>query len=259
MIRSNYYFGDCARPLLALAIHNGHFIREDLLKLTKVSDADRLREEDPHTGSVAALFCNHIIVHSSRFEADLNRTPASAIYQQAQDCWGLDVRHGEISTGLLDKIYSDYREWYAVLYYHVQRLVQKNGSLVVLDLHSYNHHRGGPDAPPDPQIDNPDIILGRNNLPEKYYPRIEALRSRLDGKLLCGKPIDCRCDVKFPGGALSRKLNNDFAGKVLTVAVEFKKFWMDEHSGVVNELMFSELKDVFYKAAMDWHQEGGIL
>ena len=259
MIRSNYYFGDCASPLLALAIHHGHHIRQDLLKLTKVSEADRLREEDPYTGSVASLFSNHIIVHSSRFEADLNRNPASSIYQNPEDCWGLDVRHQEIPSSLLDKIYADYREWYAVLYYQVQRLIQKNAYLIILDLHSYNQRRGGPDAPAAPQEDNPDIILGRNNLSQLYYPRIEKLRARLDGKLLCGKPIDCRCDVKFTGGALSRKLNNDFAGKVLTIAIEFKKFWMDEHTGVVNEDRFGELKAVFYQAVMDWQAEGDIL
>lgn len=257
MIRSSYYFGDTARPLIALAIHNGHHIREDLLKLTKVSEADRLREEDPYTGSVAELFSNNIVVHTSRFEADLNRNPANAVYQQPEDCWGLDVRSAEIPASLMDKIYSDYREWYAVLYYHIQRLIQKNGFLLILDLHSYNHRRGGPDAPTAPQEDNPDIILGRNNLPERYYPKIEDLRQRLDGKLICGKPIDCRCDVKFTGGALSRKLNNDFAGSVLTLAIEFKKFWMDEYSGVPDEKRFNKLKAVFYQAVMDWQLQWG--
>lgn len=255
MIRSSYHFGDDARPLLALAIHNGHQIREDLLKLTKVSEADRLREEDPFTGSVAALFTNNIVVHTSRFEADLNRNPANAVYQHPDDCWDLDPRNADIPASLLDKIFSDYREWYAVLYYHIQRLIQKNGFLVVLDLHSYNHRRGGPDASPAPQEANPDIIIGRNSLPERYYPKIEDLRQRLDGKLISGKPIDCRCDIKFTGGALSRKLNNDFAGSVLTLAIEFKKFWMDEHSGVIDEPVFNELKALFYRAVMDWQRQ----
>lgn len=255
MIYTSYCFGDLSRPLLTLAIHNGHEIREDLLKLTKVSAADRLREEDPYTGSVAEMFTNHIVVHSSRFEADLNRNPSNAVYQHPEDCWGLDVRESELPAKLLDKIYADYREWYAVLYYHIHQLLQKHGFLVILDLHSYNHRRGGPGSAPAPQEDNPDIILGRSNLPEKYYPRIEDLRLRLDGKQVAGRPLDCRCDVKFTGGALSRKLNVDFAGSVLTLAVEFKKFWMDEYSGEVNEPMFSDLKTVFYQAVKTWMQD----
>ncbi|HRY83660.1 MAG TPA: N-formylglutamate amidohydrolase [Candidatus Cloacimonadota bacterium] len=257
MIRSSYCFGDLNRPLLALAIHNGHEIREDLLKLTKVNDADRLREEDPYTGEIAELFTNHIVVHTSRFEADLNRNPANAIYQSPEDCWDLDVRVSELPPKLLDKIYSDYREWYAVLYHQIHQLIQRSGFLIILDLHSYNHRRGGPDAAPAPQESNPDIILGRSNLPEKYFPRIADLRSRLDAKQVCGRPLDCRCDVKFTGGALSRKLNQDFSENVLTLAIEFKKIWMDEHSSEVNQRMFTELKSVFYKAVKEWQQTWG--
>ena len=37
-------------PLVATAIHDGHEIREDAQTQMAVSEADRLREEDPFTG-----------------------------------------------------------------------------------------------------------------------------------------------------------------------------------------------------------------
>ena len=38
-----------------------------------LSDADRLREEDPFTGQAVRGLPQHVIAHRSRFEFDLNR------------------------------------------------------------------------------------------------------------------------------------------------------------------------------------------
>ena len=248
-------FGDDSVPILATAIHNGHFMPAELLANCGVSEADRLREEDPHTGEMAALFPNHIILQTSRFAIDLNRPLEKAVYLEPADCWGLPVRARPLADDLLASLREDYASWYKLLRYHVERLLARHPFLVVLDLHSYNHRRGGPLAEPDPQATNPDIIIGRSNLRQHHYPAAQALRELLDGRSYLGKALDCRLDVKFTGGHLSRWLNLNYPDSLICLAVEFKKTFMDEWSGRVDRDAFAQLKGIFCEATRNWLTE----
>ncbi|HOH98785.1 MAG TPA: N-formylglutamate amidohydrolase [Candidatus Cloacimonadota bacterium] len=252
MIKCNYHFGDETQPLLAFAIHNGHRMPEELLPLTGVDEAGRLQEEDPLTGKFAGRFANNIIVHTSRFALDLNRSPEKAIYLQPEDAWGLPVRTQELPEQLLHDMQISYQEWYCLVKYQITRMLSRHKLLIVLDLHSYNHRRGGPEAPPDPQVMNPDIILGRSNMPEQYYDLVENLRERLDGKDFLGELLDCRCDVKFSGGYFPRWLHNTFPGRVLCIAVEFKKIFMNEWTGRHNPAALMILSEIFTEQVQKW-------
>lgn len=252
MISSSFVFNDDGAPLLATAIHNGHGMPPELLEICGIAEADRLREEDPHTGELAALFPNHAIVKTSRFAIDLNRPPEKAIYLTPEDCWGLPARALPIPDEVVAKLRTDYDSWYRLLRYQMDRLLAVHPFLVVLDLHSYNHRRGGPDAEPDLQLQNPDIIIGRSNLREGHFPAAEALRRRLDGQPWLGKTLDCRIDVKFSGGHLSRWLNDNYPDRLICLAIEFKKTWMDEWSGAVDRQAFASLKSLFLAAVRDW-------
>ena len=255
MVQSRYHFEDTLNPVLALAIHNGHDLPEALLPYSGVDEDIRFREEDPYTDSFAALFPNHIVVETSRFAVDLNRPIQRAIYQKPEDAWGLTVRSKPMNEDILQALQQGYQQWYDVLKYEVDRMLSFHPFIVVLDLHSFNHRRGGAQAEPDPQIENPDIILGRNNMPEEYYPYIEQLRLKLDGLDLLEHKLDVRCDVKFPGGQLSRWLHQNYPGQLICIAVEFKKIFMDEWSGTLNPSMFSLLRSSFQTAINSWLTE----
>lgn len=255
MIKSLVELLDENEPVLALAIHHGHEMHPSLLAACGISEADRLREEDPYTENFTTPFKNRIVVYTSRFTVDLNRRREQAVYQKPEDCWGLPVRTEPLSEELLGELLADYDSWYGLLNYTVQRLLQKHPFLLVLDLHCYNHRRQGPNAAPEPQTGNPDIILGRNNMPQSFYPRVEKLRSLLDGKQVQGHTIDCRTDVKFPGGQLSRKLHQDFEDRVLSLSVEFKKIFMDEWTGVLDKEFQAALSQTFYEAVQFCRKE----
>ena len=252
VIKSKFWIGNPRLPVLALAIHNGNIMPQALVDICGISDAERLREEDPYTARVAEECENHITVLSSRFMIDLNRTPQHAIYQNPEDCWGLPVRREPIPSELLAELRKAYYDWYNLLDYHIEKLLQTNDFLYVLDLHSYNHRRGGADALPDPQFQNPDLILGRSNMPQERYCDVAKLRQRLDGQTLGDIALDCREDVKFPGGNLSRYLHNKYEGKLISISIEFKKIFMDEWSGEVDEQKFGELIALFWKNVWDW-------
>ncbi|MDZ4122328.1 MAG: N-formylglutamate amidohydrolase, partial [Candidatus Cloacimonadaceae bacterium] len=246
MIKSKFCIGNPELPLMALAIHNGHDMPRELMDICGISDTERLQEEDPYTALISEKCGNYITVLSSRFMVDLNRSPQKAVYQKPEDCWGLPVRKSEIPGDYLAKLYQAYDQWYALLGYNIEKLLQRHEHLIVLDIHSYNHRRGGTTAPPDPQIDNPDLILGRSNMPMEHYPAVAKLRHRLHGKMLGNRVLDCREDIKFTGGNLSRYLHDKYDGKVMSISIEFKKIFMDEWTGLLDEVIFGEFIALFW-------------
>lgn len=252
VLRSSVTLGNSALPLLSTAIHNGHHLPPELLAISGISEAERLREEDPFTGEAAELFPNHIVVETSRFALDLNRSPDKAVYLTPEDCWGLQARSGPVPEALLARLREDYASWYSLLQYQIERLLELHPFLVVLDLHSYNHRRGGPLAEPDPQEKNPDLIIGRGNLGQNHYPAAENLCQMLNGQGYRGKTLDCRQDVKFTGGQMSRWLNSRYPDRLICLAIEFKKIFMDEWSGQVNRPAWAELKQIFQTQVQAW-------
>ena len=60
-------------PIIASAIHDGHDVRPEVASLLALDDAQRLREEDPHTAGWTRVAPTRIVGLVSRFEVDLNR------------------------------------------------------------------------------------------------------------------------------------------------------------------------------------------
>ncbi len=46
----------------------------------------------------------------------------------------------------------------------LSKIQRENGHFVVIDMHSYNHHRSGPDGPFDDPLLNPDINIGTGTM-----------------------------------------------------------------------------------------------
>ncbi len=250
MISSEFYFENSAQPLLAFAIHNGSEMPIELLNNCGIDQSTRKREEDPYTDGFAQLFPNRAVVLTSRFAVDLNRSPEKAIYLKPEDAWGLPVRTSELDPELIAVLQEAYEDWYKLAFYQIDRMLKTHKRLLILDLHSFNHRRGGPAAVPDPQQDNPDIIIGRNNLDISRYAEVERLHLQLDGQNYLDARLDCRCDVKFPGGYFSRWVNSTFGTRVLCLAIEFKKTFMNEWTGELDIAAYEELKAIF-KHAVD--------
>jgi hypothetical protein len=149
------------------------------------------------------------------------------------------------------ELHNGYNHWYNLLRITVSRLLERHPILLVLDMHSYNHRRNGPGSTPDPQIQNPDIILGRSNMTSSFYPWVDRIQAALNGSLVGGQTIDCRTDVKFTGGWMSRWLHHHFPGRVVSLSVEFKKIFMDEWSGNLDNDMQNALTIAFHQAVLN--------
>src|SRR5690554_2659800 len=147
-------------PVVATAIHDGHSIRPSLQPLLALDDDARLREEDPLTGLLTDVGDVRIRVPVSRFEVDLNRPREAAVYSRPEDCWGLRAWRAPLPADEVERSLARWDRFYAMFAELVERLLERWDTLLLIDLHSYNHRRDGADGAPAPQADNPDIELG---------------------------------------------------------------------------------------------------
>lgn len=225
---------DLGTPVIAVALHAGHEVRADVGERMIISDEDRLREEDPHTAEFAPDDVTLIKVRRSRFEVDLNRVRSTAVYRVPSDAWGLDI-YGPNLPGeeVVERSREEYDAFYAFMADFLDALVERYGRFVLIDLHSYNHRRGGATAPHADSSENPEVNLGSNGLMGGTGGAWSAAAEVVErGFTTAG--YDCRWDVKFQGGHLSRWVAGRYGDRGCAVAIEFKKTFMDEWTGVVD-------------------------
>lgn len=219
-------------PLLVTAIHDGHFMRDNLSRYSVLDEAVRLREEDPFTGIWTRISGNRIVVNRSRFEFDLNRPPEKAVYRAPADAWGLELWKSSLPPDLFEESLSLYREFYETAGKAISNLVRKFGRLVVYDLHSYNYRRTGPDKPPEDPLLNPEINLGTGTMDRVYWsPVVESFLYELGKADFKGRRLDIRENVKFKGGYFPKWIHENFSRSVCCLSIEVKKIFMDEWTG----------------------------
>lgn len=223
-------------PLVACAVHAGNEVRSEALGHMAIRRKQRFFEEDPYTDQLTAVAATSVVVHRSRFELDLNRPRDRAVYRAPGDAWGLTVWRHPLPPAVLQRSLRLYDRFYAELGAVLARAGAGGRPFVVLDLHSYNHRRGGPGAPPADPRANPEINVGTGSLDrERWGNLVDRFSADLRRVEVAGRPLDVRENVRFRGGHLSRWVHAAFPGQACCLAVEVKKFFMDEYSGAIDE------------------------
>lgn len=232
-------------PVVATAIHDGHDLRPAVAEAMLLADADRLREEDPFTGAAVTGVPTHVAVHRSRFECDLNRAGESAIYLTPEQSWGLDVWKAPPDEALVEESLRIHSAYYRMLGALLDDIAAAHGRFVVIDVHSYNHRRAGAQGPATPQEEAPDINIGTYSMPrEKWAFLLDPLMEAMRGFDLNGRTLDVRENVAFQGkGEQTRFVHERWPGQGCAVALEFKKFFMDEWTGEPDPAEVSAMRD----------------
>lgn len=229
-------------PLLAAAIHDGHVVRPGLRAKLAIDDQTRRREEDPWTSHWLVVSDSWIRVDLSRFECDLNRAPDSCLYLSSEDAWGLELWRTPPDASDWAAAHRVHEAFYRELYDLLSELVERFGTFVVYDLHSYNHRRRGPNAPADPPENAPEINVGTGSLDTERWGRVaEAFVQSLRAYDFCGRHLDVRENVRFQGGYFPRWIHSRFGDRGCALAIEVKKTFMDEWSGEIDEGTLLEL------------------
>lgn len=242
--RNSFIIKDGEGPLIASAIHDGHRIRKSLKEIINLEDSERLREEDPYTGSWIDIADTWIKVNDSRFEVDMNRTREKAVYVKPEDAWGLQVWKEELPEKQLNESLQKYDNFYGEVKKILDRKLEIYGGFIVYDLHTYNHLREGTNKVPADPEKNPEINVGTGNMNRiKWAPVVETFIEILSGFNYYSRSLDVRENVKFQGGHFLRWIHSNYPDVSCVLAIEVKKFFMDEWTGKPDHQQVQLIKD----------------
>ncbi len=221
---------DAYVPYVCGAVHDGHQFRTELWDNCLHTAYDRWFEEDPCT---KAFVQSHPIVlagSDSRFEYDLNREPALAIYE---DAWGKKLWKNPLPQAMIDKSLQKHHNFYKVVEALIGKLEQKFKHVVVYDMHSYNWKRWDREVPV--------INLGTKNIDEQRFANdIESWRVFLAGLKLPHVPeTTAKINDTFMGNGYFLKFITQKFSNTLVLATEFKKIYCDEYQ----QIIFPEVVD----------------
>lgn len=238
-------------PIVATAIHDGHALAPETLSAMALAEDARLREEDPHTGQAIVDVPTHVIALRSRFEADLNRGLDQAVYLTPEQSWGLHVWHAPPEGALLQALHDYHRGFYRMLGELLDGIVARHGRFVLFDVHSYNHRRDGADAAPTPPERAPDINIGTFSMPrDNWAYLLDPLMERMRAFDFNGRRLDVRENIAFQGkGELARFVHARYPQTGCAIALEFKKFFMDEWSGTPDAAELAAMRAFIREAA----------
>ncbi len=231
-------------PLVAAAIHAGHAIRDEAAAHLALEEGGRLREEDPFTDAWTEIAPTRVVALRSRFEVDLNRPREKAVYRRPEDAWGLKVWTSELPETVIAESLAEYDAFYAAMRDLLKQVEHDSGRFFVFDLHSYNHRRDGQDVPAAEESNNPQVNIGTGTMNcALWAPVVERLASDLRAYDFPGGRLDVRENVKFRGGHFSRWVNETFPHTGCALALEFKKFFMDEWTGEADRHLLRAIGD----------------
>jgi hypothetical protein len=166
------------------------------------------------------------------------------------DAWGLQVWNCPPAAELVARSLHIYDAFYAQLQLLLEQLVARYGRVVVFDLHSYNHRRdeyGRVSA--DPAL-NPEINLGTGTMDRgRWAPFVERWLADMRTFDYRGRRLDVRENVKFFGGNLPGWIHQQFPDSVCALAIEVKKFFMDEWTGELDTVQHQAVGAALAQAA----------
>lgn len=223
------------KPLLATALHSGHELRAEVKQLLAIDEYTQLREEDPYTDYLATVSPTYIIPYRSRFEVDLNRKRKEAVYSGPEDAWGLEIWKEHLPLSMIQASLAEYDAFYVELEKQLSYLQAHYGHFVIFDLHSYNHRREGPDSVPENPRLNPEVNVGTGSMNRDLWGSLVDRFIRDLRKFdFIGRHLDVRENVLFVGRQLASWVHVNFPQSGCVLAVEFKKFFMDEWTGAAS-------------------------
>ncbi len=230
--------------LFATALHSGHLLRPELLELTALDEAARLREEDPYTDQWTTVAPNWMIPARSRFEVDLNRAKHEAVYLRSEDAWNLKVWKNTPTNAMIERSLAEYNAFYQELEKFLTGMVRRYGHFVVYDLHAYNHRRQGPDALPADPATHPDINLGTGTMDRKRWaPVVERFLRDIQEYDFPGRHLGVGENVVFKGRYFPGWVHSHFPETGCALAIEVKKFYMDEWTGKADPVLVKAVQD----------------
>ncbi len=223
---------DLSMPALAVAIHAGHSVRDELLPLMLISEADRLFEEDPATDRMIRGAANAVWGLDSRAEYDLNRPVERAVPLTAEQFWGVQVYREVPTRDMIHRSLEKHEAFYRFIGSCIRVLLERFGFCVVYDIHSYNLSRQVEKGIATPPVFNlGTALLDRS----RWGEQIDAWLRELGRIEIPGFAVTAEENRVFTGaGELCSRLTG-WDRNILVLPTEVAKVYMDERTGTLHE------------------------
>lgn len=254
---ANFSMKQGSSLVIAAAIHDGHTIRDELHPYLNLTEHERMKEEDPYTAYLTDFSDTNIVVHTSRFETDLNRPREKAVYTNPEDAWGMKVWKWDLPQEQIRKSCELYDEFYKQATTFILKVYEKHGYFILLDLHAYNYRRTNAYREDLPEL-SPEINLGTASVDPFWRPVIDNFAYNLTRCSINGRFPDVRENIRFRGGAFSQWVNRNFSEMGCAISVSLKKTFMDEWTGRADIHHLNEIKNTLHLAStkvMELQQE----
>jgi hypothetical protein len=210
------------RPIIATAIHHGHNMPGRLEEYCRLSDAERLQEEDPCTGDFIADLPITVTALDSRYAYDLNRTPENPIYDMA---WGKIVWKKPLPASQRKQCIVRHHRYYRILHALISKTIELVNGCAILDLHSYCYQIREYPLAPVFNTGTAQIDMVR------WAPLVSTFETALDQIPLPGVATSVGRDVVFQGRAWQAGYVKQHFPHIPVIPTEIKKIYMDENSG----------------------------
>lgn len=218
-------------PYVCTAIHAGARLRPELEKKCLLSKAERYYEEDPHTEKFIQSLPITLVGNDSRYEYDLNRDEANAIYDVA---WGKQVWKIPLTAEEHEASIEKHRNFYRVVHALIKRLESSFGAALVYDIHSYNHKRHSESYLFNIGVENIDI--------QRYNRQISFWKKELLNIKVKKTAAEVSVNHIFYGRGYLLKMVKEQFEHTLVLATEVKKVFMDEHNGQAFPLVIQSIE-----------------
>jgi N-formylglutamate amidohydrolase len=213
-----------------VSMHSGHRVREEILAILAVSEEDRYREEDPYTERFIAHFPIRIHALDSRYEYELNRNPYRVLYDFDKPQWGRKVWKRKVREDEYQRSLLKHREFHALLEMVGRYLLEHYKHALLFDMHSYCYQREKKQSWQEDK--RPEINIGTGTVNREIFgPAITCFKGHLGRTRILGQPLRIAENEIFSGGYLSRHLSRIYHERLLVLAIEYKKIFMDEWTG----------------------------
>jgi hypothetical protein len=189
----------------AAAIHDGHALRAEVSAAMGLGDEQRLREEDPFTAEWAEVVETRLIGSAFALRGRPQSTARAGRVPRAGRRLGI----ARVAGHALRRPWSPPRSRSttrstrppAETLAHMRR---QWGRFVVLDLHSYNHRRDGPTAPPADPATHPEVNIGTSNMDRRRWaPVVDGAIAHLRTGRLHGSDAGRARERQVPGAGIS--------------------------------------------------------
>ena len=231
-------------PIIATAIHSGHRIRDSLKPWLAIEDKGRLREEDPLTDYFLSVADTSVRANISRFERDLNRPRDICITRDPSKTWDLRIWDDALPDEQVEQSRAIHDRFYAAMKQLCDDKIAEHGRILLLDIHSYNFKRNGPDGDPAPADKNPDIDVGATTLDKAVYgDLLKDFADMLRSVPVNGQAPSVGINVRWEeGGNFPEWLHSIYGDKACVMTLEYKKIFMDEWSEEADILALQHLR-----------------